>query len=87
MSTQTVVSKFRVESSPSARYAGMGPATQIIMTDGGPWCHHNVACAVCGDRSAVMNLNLGVFEPCWSCQRNGWQLKHKKRRWWNARSH
>lgn len=36
-------------------------AEQIMVTDGGPWASHNVVCAVCGERGAMLDLNLGIF--------------------------
>jgi hypothetical protein len=56
-----------------------------IVTDGGPWAKHNMPCAVCSIKPAVYNLNTGVFEPCWQCQRLGWKLTLMKAWWklWN----
>lgn len=58
---------------------------EIIVDDfgGAPFAEHNMPCAVCWERSAVLFLNAGVFEPCWECQREGWELKQKGkwRRW------
>ena len=51
-----------------------------VVTDGGPWANHNMPCAVCRDHPAVLNLNCGVMEPCWTCQADGW-FTRKKRRW------
>lgn len=87
MNSQEFVAEHRMTSSMSAKYTGMTPELQIIMSDGGPWVMHNVACAVCGDRTAVLDLTLGVFLPCWGCQKVGWKLELKKRRWWNVRRH
>ena len=53
-----------------------------VVTDGGPWADHNMPCAVCWSRAAVLNLNDGVFEPCWECQRTGFKLKRPSRRQW-----
>lgn len=57
-------------------------ATQVIVTDGGPWAEHNVPCAVCGDNAAVFDLNKGVFMPCDTCKLNGWSLALVKKHWW-----
>ncbi len=51
-----------------------------IIIDFGLGADHDMACAVCHRYAAVLLLDLGVFEPCWSCQTRGWQLR--KRRWW-----
>ena len=45
-----------------------------MVTDGGPWCIHNMPCAVCGNSHAVYNLSIGVFLPCWECQKKGFVL-------------
>lgn len=50
-----------------------------VITDGGPWAEHDQACAVCSERGAVLNLNLGVYEPCGECQARGWRLDRRKR--------
>lgn len=41
----------------------------------GPAAIHDHACNICWVEKAVLNLNLGVFEPCWGCQTKGWKLK------------
>lgn len=45
----------------------------VVDTDGGPWADHNMPCAVCRQRAAVLNLNTGRFQPCWGCQEDGWE--------------
>lgn len=54
----------------------------IIVTDGGPWAEHDVACAVCHERKAVLELATGHFRPCWTCQSQGWVLARRRRWWW-----
>lgn len=39
-----------------------------VITDGGPWASHNMPCAVCRKESAVLDLNTGIFHPCFTCQ-------------------
>ena len=39
----------------------------------GPAAFHNMPCAVCWTRKAV--LSNGVFQPCWECQRY-WRLSY-----------
>ncbi len=54
-----------------------------LYTDGGPWGHHNFPCPVCWDSRAVVNLDGWIAEPCWECQRGGWQIQRKDPRpWW-----
>lgn len=60
-----------------------------IQTDGGPWAEHDMPCAVCRERHAVLILGTGRFAPCWTCQGNGWQLAKRVgrgpfRRWIGA---
>jgi hypothetical protein len=43
----------------------------------GPVATHDQACAVCGSRHAVLDLNDGHFHPCWACQDLGWRLSFK----------
>lgn len=45
-----------------------------IITDGGPWAFHDVACPVCSERKAVLFLNDGTFKPCAECAAKGWEL-------------
>lgn len=54
----------------------MGPPMHqpVVITDGGPWADHDVACPVCRERKAVLFLNEGVFWPCDVCRRIGWRL-------------
>lgn len=41
----------------------------------GPAALHNMPCAVKHeDEPAVLNCNLGIFEPSWAAQREGWKL-------------
>ena len=44
-----------------------------VLTDGGPWAQHNMPCAKCGKNKAIMQLWDGTFQPCRSCQREGWK--------------
>lgn len=34
----------------------------------GPAATHNMPCAVCRQRHAVLDLSRGVFQPCWTCE-------------------
>ena len=50
----------------------------LEILDLGPAVQHNMRCAVCQEKHAVLNLNTGVFQPCWSCQAAGYEVR---RRW------
>ena len=68
----------------SERESLAGPLLEpTIITDGGPWADHNMPCAVCRALPAVLALNSGRFEPCWTCQRAGWRTVRRRR--WRAR--
>ncbi len=55
----------------------------ILMLDLGPVVKHNMPCSVHPSLHAVRNMNVGVFEPCWDAQREGWALlKVKPGRGW-----
>lgn len=56
-----------------------------VWTDGGPWAEHDQACAVCSRNPAVLQLWDGVYQPCWSCQSQGWELKRRRWRVWRRR--
>lgn len=51
---------------------------QPVIHDLGLAATHDVACAVCGERKAILALNQGVFRPCDLCVRDGWLLSHSK---------
>jgi hypothetical protein len=57
----------------------------VVRTDGGPWAIHNQPCAVCGQRTAILDLSQGVMLPCWECSQRGWELRCRKSRWWQKR--
>lgn len=40
----------------------------------GPVAAHDQRCAVLPGTSAVLNLSIGVFEPSWKAQSQGWRL-------------
>lgn len=58
------------------------PMHSPVVRDYGPAAEHDVACAVCGSTKAVLDLDAGVFLPCWNCQRARWTLT-VKRPWWS----
>jgi hypothetical protein len=58
------------------------PLTVTLASDGGPWAVHDMPCPVCLDRKAVVNLDSGGFGPCAVCQRAGWELRRRPRRFW-----
>lgn len=38
---------------------------------GSPFAEHNMPCAICREKHAVLNLGGGAMEPCWGCQKEG----------------
>jgi hypothetical protein len=58
----------------------MTDLAEIRLEVPGPFAIHNMPCAVCAVQPAVYFLDNGTFEPCWTCQEKGWQLR-QKRRW------
>lgn len=40
---------------------------------------HNMPCAVCGEKHAVLEMPPGVMQPCWSCQDRGYKIRKKGR--------
>lgn len=47
----------------------------------GPFAMHNMPCAVCRERHAVLTLDNGLMQPCWDCQEAGWRLRKTRARW------
>lgn len=45
-----------------------------FISDGGPWCEHNMPCPIYGDQHAVYDMNTGIFLPCREAQRNGYVI-------------
>jgi hypothetical protein len=43
---------------------------EVYVHDSGMLATHNMPCSVCKVKHAV--LYSGMFEPCWSCQEEGW---------------
>jgi|SRR5882724_5539791 len=39
-----------------------------------PVSDHDQCCHVCWTQKAVLDMNTGVFHPCWTCQKKGWRL-------------
>lgn len=35
---------------------------------------HNYLCAVCKEKSAVQDVGSGILEPCWDCQKDGYNI-------------
>ena len=59
-----------------------------VITDGGPWAIHDQACAVCSTNKAVLDLNIGMYQPCWPCQNRGFALMFSARGWfWRKPKH
>lgn len=49
----------------------------------GIWATHDMACAICHVKSAIMDCQTEVFYPCWECQSKGWQIKKSFLSRWN----
>ena len=49
----------------------------LKVRDIGPGVVHNMPCSVCWDSKAVLDLNTGMFQPCWTCQSKGYILKKR----------
>lgn len=47
----------------------------------GPAASHNHPCCVCRKNHSVLDLSRGVMEPCWDCQKQGYQIVKQKPRW------
>lgn len=54
---------------------------EIIIENEVFFARHNMPCAVCGTKPAVLDMNTGVFKPCWKCQERGWSLTLRTQ-WW-----
>ena len=50
----------------------------------GPSMEHNYLCAVCREKTAVIELWHGILQPCWDCQKQGYKLLKlgKFLKWW-----
>jgi hypothetical protein len=61
------------------------PLEVTVVTDGGPWAHHNMPCPVCQNNQAVLNMNTGVFGPCRDCEKKGWEIRKRSsfKQWFN----
>ena len=60
----------------SGRMIEMKTHKPIIITDGGPWAMHDMACPIYYSRGekAVLDLTTGIFHPSWHAQRQGYML-------------
>lgn len=62
------------------------PIRQPEMIDLGIAYLHDYPCPVCRSFHAVLNMEIGVMEPCWRCQKTGWRVMMPwtwQRRWWD----
>jgi hypothetical protein len=41
--------------------------------DHGIFANHDYPCPVCLKEHAVLNMQTGVFQPCWLCQTEGFR--------------
>ena len=61
---------------------GAGLAKIEIDTDG-MFTKHNYPCPICQNAHAVLRTNVGTFEPCWDCQKQGHRtIKFDLKSWW-----
>jgi Zn finger protein HypA/HybF involved in hydrogenase expression len=44
------------------------------------FAEHNMPCAVCWKESAVLQMQEGIFQPCWTCQSKGYRVVKKRKR-------
>lgn len=58
----------------------MQPRNIDFVSDGGPWVAHDQPCAVDWKKSAVYDMDTGVFHPSWSAQQDGWTLVRSQSR-------
>lgn len=56
---------------------------QINDYGGSPFAEHDVVCYICHEKKAVLDLNRGIFIPCWSCQKEGWVVIKRKKHFWS----
>lgn len=53
----------------------LAPHRPDIVTDGGPWADHDMACAVYSQsEKAVIDIHTGKFHPSWRAHGEGWRL-------------
>jgi hypothetical protein len=75
--------------SPAQSLPRLPMHTPVVDTDGGPWAEHDMACPVCWENKAMLNLHNGVFFPCDSCREKGWEIGRirvkRVQRWFNQR--
>ncbi len=50
----------------------------VWMHDSGMACTHDYSCTVCRKESAILQLSIGIMQPCWTCQDLGYVLVKKK---------
>lgn len=57
---------------------------KIWLRQHGPIATHNMPCTTCSGRPAVYFTGSGQFDPCWTCQAEGWRTIRLPRwlRWW-----
>lgn len=53
------------------------PLHTPVVDDHAMFADHDQACAICWSEHAVLEMNPGVFQPCWACQEKGWSLRHE----------
>lgn len=48
------------------------PLAKIEVIDHGICVDHNFPCPICGKKTAVFQMNNGIYTPCWECQTEGY---------------
>lgn len=62
--------------------ATMATDKQANVRDHGIFAEHDMLCAIRGcENTAVLDMTTGVYQPCWTCQRD-WLLTPRKVPWW-----
>lgn len=57
------------------------PMHAPVVESHGILAHHDVACAVCWEKPAMLMMNNGVFWPCDECRAKGWETVRFKWKW------
>jgi len=50
------------------------PNIYVGCHDSGMVCVHNMPCLICKTNHAVLVMPTGMFEPCWKCQEEGYEI-------------
>lgn len=53
----------------------------VYIHDSGMLAIHDYSCPVCRENHAVLDLSVGIMNPCRRCEKNGYELIKKKKSW------